>query len=57
MTPPPRRWRVVEADTTVLVADCDTAEEARAIARASSVLLIVEPPPTEDEQHAGDVIA
>jgi len=57
MTAPPRKWRVVEADTTALIAECATAEEARAIARASAVLLIVEPPPSEDEQYVEDVIA
>jgi hypothetical protein len=36
------KWRVVEADTSALVAECESAEEAHALARASVVLVIVE---------------
>jgi hypothetical protein len=36
------KWRVVEADTSALVAECESAAEAHALARASAVLLIVE---------------
>lgn len=38
------KWRVVEADTTALVALCSTAAEAHAVARTTPGAFIVEPP-------------